>query len=295
MKTFLICHRGALGDFLLTWPALTSLRQFLPGHRFLGVGRPAYLQLARNFGLVDSFFDMESPEMAPFFAGSSLPPSLGRPDGAALWLSEGAKTARLIRRNAALPVALIPPFPDRPIHVALHHCLAIGKHFPVKFPSPLVPYHPCKAQTTGFVLLHPGSGSQTKNYPPSFFLRLAADLRRAGFPDIAFLAGPVERERGLDVFFRGQPVIAPGDLSGLVHAVAGCTLYIGNDAGPSHLASLVGIRTVVLYRTTDPAVWGALGRKVSHIRGSEEGEVLSRVAELLRQGGPASHGHLFFS
>ena len=28
--SFLICHRGALGDFILTWPALHTLKKILP-------------------------------------------------------------------------------------------------------------------------------------------------------------------------------------------------------------------------------------------------------------------------
>lgn len=294
MKTFLLCHRGALGDFLLTWPALASLRNLLSDHRFLGVGRSAYVHLARSFGLVDTFLDMEGPEMHRFFAGICLPPAMGSPDGAILWLADGMETARLIGRNATLPVALIPPFPRQPIHTALYHCLAVRDHFPVTFSPPLIPYHPCKAQRRGLGLLHPGSGSQMKNYPPAFFLKLAAALRSRGFPEIAVLLGPVEREAGLGSLFPGLRVVTPESLAELVHAVAGCSLYIGNDSGPSHLAGMVGTRTVVLYRTTDPAVWGALGRNVRHIRAAGEDEAFAGVMRHLDKGGAADDGHLFF-
>jgi ADP-heptose:LPS heptosyltransferase len=53
MKTFLIYHRGALGDFILTWPAINCLRQALPTHCSLGIGRPEYMRLTVSKGLLD--------------------------------------------------------------------------------------------------------------------------------------------------------------------------------------------------------------------------------------------------
>ena len=57
MKSFLICHRGALGDFILTWPALFCLRKALPHYQFIGIGRTEYMRLAISFGLLDTYID----------------------------------------------------------------------------------------------------------------------------------------------------------------------------------------------------------------------------------------------
>ena len=284
MKPFIICHRGALGDFLLTWPALQCLREHLKGHHFLGIGRPEYMGLAKAFGLLDSSLDMEGTGMHRFFSGALIPPAMGAPEGAVLWLSEGSETVRLLSKHASLPVALIPPFPAEHIHVALYHCLAVQKHFPIAFSRPLVPYHPCKAERTDLALIHPGSGSKSKSYSPAFYLRLAKELRHAGFGEIAFLMGPVERATNMDAYFPEDRTIAPADLAELVHVLAGSSLYIGNDSGVSHLAGIIGTPAVTLYRATDPAVWGAIGRNVIHVAAADEKTAMLQIKRHLKRG-----------
>jgi len=284
MKPFIICHRGALGDFLLTWPALQRLREHLKGHHFLGIGRPEYMGLAKAFGLLDSVRDMEGVGMHGLFSGALVPPTMGNPEGGVLWLSAGSETAHLLEKRASLPVALIPPFPTERVHVALYHCLAVQKHYPIAFSLPLVPYHPCKAERTGLALIHPGSGSTRKNHPPSFYLGLARELRDEGYGAIAFLMGPVERDLHGEALFPEERMLAPVDLTELVHLLAGASLYIGNDSGVSHLAGIVGTPAITLYRTTDPAVWGTMGRKVVHVEAADEKTAMLQIKQHLRRG-----------
>ena len=40
MKTLLIIHGGALGDFILALPAMISLRKYLPYHLLVGIINP---------------------------------------------------------------------------------------------------------------------------------------------------------------------------------------------------------------------------------------------------------------
>jgi hypothetical protein len=47
-----IVHLGGLGDWILTWPSIQALRDSLPGIRFIGVGRPDFMQLAARFGRI---------------------------------------------------------------------------------------------------------------------------------------------------------------------------------------------------------------------------------------------------
>ncbi len=89
MKSFLICHRGALGDFILTWPAIYCLRKALPNHQFLGIGRPEHMQLAISLGLINAYIDNESADLLCFFSGERIPEQIGFPQGAIMWLTNG--------------------------------------------------------------------------------------------------------------------------------------------------------------------------------------------------------------
>jgi hypothetical protein len=44
----------------------------------------------------------------------------------------------------------------------------------------------------------------------------------------------------------------------------------------------VGTQTIVLYKATDPKIWGALGRNVTHISTDEEESALRMIQECLK-------------
>jgi ADP-heptose:LPS heptosyltransferase len=113
----------------------------------------------------------------------------------------------------------------------------------------------------GFLALHPGSGSRTKNWP---FDRFAEAARRlvGGRPWLLVL-GPAEE----DIAPPPDAVSARGlALRTLGAVLARAGLFLGNDSGVSHLAAAAGTRTLVLFGPTDPAQWSPVGRCVLALR-----------------------------
>jgi heptosyltransferase-3 len=45
------------------------------------------------------------------------------------------------------------------------------------------------------------------------------------------------------------------DLRGLVALLAGSSLFIGNDTGPTHIAAALGKKSVVIFGASDSKVW----------------------------------------
>ncbi len=281
MKSFLICHRGALGDFILTWPAIYCLRKAFPHHQFLGIGRTEYMRLAISFGLLDTYIDNESADLLDFFCGKHIPEQISSPDGAVLWLTKGQQIIDLLRLSAALSVVSIPPFPDNKMHLAQYYCSVINSHFSITVPENLSDCFPARVTKGQYALIHPGSGSPKKNYNPLFYHNLANELRRSGYHKVGFIFGPVEDEKMNKEDFNGEWIVHPKDIEALVRLLSGASLYIGNDSGVSHLSGFVGTSTIVLYKTTDPEIWGVLGKKVDHISAANEGLALHKIQECL--------------
>ena len=46
-----------------------------------------------------------------------------------------------------------------------------------------------------------------------------------------------------------------GTLSQVKSVLSNAALFIGNDSGPAHMAAAFGVPSVVLFSTSDPAVW----------------------------------------
>ena len=281
MKTFLICHRGALGDFILTWPALYCLRKMLPHYQFLGVGRPEYMRLAISYGLLNTYLDNESAGLLDLFCGKCIPEEVGSPEGAVLWLTDGHKTADILRRSASLPVIYIPPFPQTEIHLSQYYCSAIQSHFAIVIPKNLSDCFPARVTEGQYALIHPGSGSSKKNYSPLMYRELANILRRSVYPRVGFIFGPVEEEKMKEDDFTGEWIEHPKDVMALADLLSHASLYIGNDSGVSHLAGFVGTPTTALYKTTKPEIWGVLGKKVTHLQADDEKSALRKIQEHL--------------
>jgi ADP-heptose:LPS heptosyltransferase len=281
MKTFLVCHRGALGDFILTWPALYCLRKALPHYQFLGIGRPEYMRLAISFRLLDTYLDNESAGLLDFFCGRRIPEEIGSPQGAVLWLTNGQETVDILKKSASLPVVCIPPFPQIRIHLAQYYCSVIQSHFTITIPQNLADCFPARINEGKYALIHPGSGSFKKNYNPLFYRNLANVLRQSGYRKVGFIFGPVEEEKMNREDFTGEWIERPNDVDALAGLLSGASLYIGNDSGVSHLAGFLGIPTIALYKTTDPKIWGVSGKKVTHISAADEKSALSKIQECL--------------
>lgn len=63
----LVIHQGALGDFILALPALTTLRKTFPQTRSVIMGYPRILQLVGQRFYAEEIFSIDQRGMASFF------------------------------------------------------------------------------------------------------------------------------------------------------------------------------------------------------------------------------------
>ena len=281
MKNFLFSHRGALGDFVLTWPTLVTLRWKFADHRFVGLGRPAYLALAAEMGLVDVVHDCESADLLPFYSGEMVPKSLDGISSALLWMEDDPKLRTLLHQKCRGPFHIQPPFPTQAQeHVMDYHLQCLPY-----FSLPSVPeedlYFPITTLRLGYALVHPGSGSAEKNYDPEFYAFLAQELKSRRYPDTRILIGPDEKHLK-QVFEKRFPIEEPADCLELAKLLGHAALFIGNDSGVSHLSALLGTRTLALYKTTDSAQWGVRGRDAQSLEAPSEAQAMTRVQKALQ-------------
>jgi ADP-heptose:LPS heptosyltransferase len=118
----------------------------------------------------------------------------------------------------------------------------------------------------GFLAIHPGSGSPSKNWPARSFALLAERL--AAGRRWLLLLGPAEDDTPwTDV---RDAVVARGlPLRGLGAVLSQAGLYVGNDSGVSHLAAASGAATLAIFGPTDPSLWAPTGRSVCCVRATD--------------------------
>lgn len=102
----------------------------------------------------------------------------------------------------------------------------------------------------GTVIIHPFSGSPRKNWPLAYYVDLANALPLK----TEWTCGPEEQLRDATRF---------ANLADLAGWLAGARLYIGNDSGITHLAAAAGVPTLAIFGATSPWTWTPRGRNVT--------------------------------
>jgi ADP-heptose:LPS heptosyltransferase len=145
----------------------------------------------------------------------------------------------------------------------------------------------------GTLGIHPGSmawkGNEAKRWPYERFAALAraqADRGRR----IRFFLGPheVKEAERAERDFKGREGISivREPLSEAARRLAECEVFVGNDAGFSHLASGLGVRTLALYGMTSEVRGAPIGPAVAlrpslcpacHDEGSSGFECIRRI------------------
>jgi len=114
-----------------------------------------------------------------------------------------------------------------------------------------------------FLLLNPGAGWPSKQWPAERFGLIARDALAAHqLPSVVVWAGEEERQMAEQAVAASENAarMAPAtSLPELAALASLSTLFVGGDTGPMHIAAAMGCRCVGLYGPTRPEDSGAYG------------------------------------
>lgn len=278
---FLVLRGGALGDFVVTLPAMTAIRERWPEAYIECIGYPHIAQLAQVGGLVDHVGSLDRAEIARFFANQPTftAAQVDHIRSFDLVFSYLHDRNGQVRENLELAgskqVIYGSPLVPEGVHAVDHlvkplEALAIyaqGAEPRLTWPETAAPAVPTGVAVTRgrdpYWIIHPGSGSPRKNWPTAKFLQVAERLEAAGRGTPLFLVG--EADDGVAEALKAyDPAHILSGLSLLEVAAWLCQAhgYLGNDSGITHLAAALGNPTCALFGPTDPAQWGPRGRHV---------------------------------
>jgi heptosyltransferase-2 len=287
MNRILVIRGGAIGDFILTLPALKAIRDARPQAHIEILGYKHIAVLAENRFYAQAVCSIEYGRLARFFArNSELPAELADyfasfdlvisylydPDrifednlrrcgvqnlicGPARIVKNGGHAARQLARPIEelginvvdLAERIFPSVEDR----------EFAREFLTSVPLPII-------------AIHPGSGSHQKNWPLENWIALfSPSSRLANLEGLVVISGEadeaqtekLEREwKNRDFrFARNLPLPR-------LAAVLERSIFIGHDSGISHLAAAAGANCILLFGPTDPDVWAPKNENVRVLR-----------------------------
>jgi len=286
LPRILVIRGGALGDFILTLPALRLLRENFPeaGLELLGYPRIAALADGRfyadrvrsiDYGPLAGFFAKNGnldPELCAYFAGFQQVVSY-------LFDPDGIFEANVRRAGVRHYLAAYRRPQEK--HAAREwaeplESLALFLENPAAevFPSD----EDCQkaqawlgSESRSRLAIHPGSGSPRKNWPAGAWARMGERFwEQDPEGEIVLVGGEADAEAlaYLGNAWTGRRVRhAVGfELPVLAAVLAQCGRFAGHDSGVSHLAAAAGAHCVLLFGPTAPAVWAPLNPTVRVLR-----------------------------
>jgi heptosyltransferase-3 len=305
----LVIRGGALGDFILTLPAIRLLRKNFAdcalnilGYRHIAVlaeGR-YYADSTRSieYGPLAGFFNPKAlldPNLCAYFAGfEQIISYIYDPDGL---FGTGLRRAGVRNLISASPKIDEAEHAARQLARPLEQ-LALWLEDPAAriFPSGKDLANAQALLSTlprPLVAIHPGSGGERKNWPLERWLevqRKILDDPRAGH--LLIIGGESDSSQLSQMSLmrpaHRQTVLENLPLPVLGAVLSQCALFAGHDSGVSHLAAAAGTRCLLLFGPTNPDVWAPANAGVTVLR-SPDGQlsnletptVLARIEELL--------------
>jgi heptosyltransferase-3 len=240
----LLIRPGAIGDFILSLPALESLR----------ADQTEVWCADQNVSLA-RFADSAQSIVASGLDRLGLLPAddvierLRRFDSVISWYGAARPEFRDLVGKLDLPFHFLPALPTGDEHAVEFYneqARQLGAK-PSRFPEIA-----CPAAERTFAIIHPFASNPVKRAPMAVFESAARKLAEA--MPVQWLCGPEEELEG---------AIRIENLYELACWLRRARIFVGNDSGISHLAAAVGTPLQAFFRTTDPKVWAPRGPSVN--------------------------------
>ena len=297
MNRILVIRGGAIGDFILTLPALKALRDAYPDAWIEVLGYKHIAALAETRFYAQAVRSIEYAPLSSFFArNSELPAELANYFASFnLIISYLYDPDRMFENNLRrCGVENLICGPARIVQTADHAARQLAQPMEelgirvVDLTEKVFPSIDDRRFAREFLqnlqqpilAIHPGSGSAEKNWPLKNWTELFS--RSGGFAlaedkatqpgnlvSLVVISGEADKAETetLEGALKNRGVRFARNLP-LTHlaAVLEHSIFIGHDSGISHLAAAAGANCILLFGPTDPHVWAPRNKNVRVIR-----------------------------
>ncbi|HPD30283.1 MAG TPA: glycosyltransferase family 9 protein [Phycisphaerae bacterium] len=298
VPTLVFLHQGAIGDFVLALSIVQATAARVRAARVVAIASASSAGLAAGRSIINQRLFPDQVGLHTLFGegaaadrrlrelladASYILSFLGPPEGPVHNALREATQARVISLDPRPSAETL----DQRRHITVQWASDVaGAGFELTELEPPAIRMDLPAESTddnrSNVIIHPGSGGDAKCWPLDRFMAVADKLQDCR---VKWMLGPAECEsdavsvKSLRQRCDGQNevLLIEEDFVKAVGHIAAADLYLGNDAGMTHVAAAMGIPTVAIYGPTDPAVWRPLGTHVCPVATPQPGMAIDAV------------------
>ena len=299
----LVVRGGAIGDFILTLPPIAALRSTFPETHLEVLGYPRVAELAQAGGLIDGFRSIEAGPLSRFFArNAKLDPGwMEYFESFNLIISYLYDPDEIFRINvgratkAQFIQAQHRPNENEDVHATAVFLKPLEKL--AIFDADPLPRIELQGGALGheslgvgpWLAVHPGSGSERKNWPQDRWVALLHWVLRETDQKLLLVGGEAEEDRLTNIaanLDRNRVRLAERKpLVELAKLLSQCNSFLGHDSGITHLAAAVGCKVIALWGPSKKNIWMPLNEGVTVLE-AENGDLenlkVERVVDLMR-------------
>jgi heptosyltransferase-3 len=286
----LVIRGGAIGDFVLTLPAIKLLRENFPHAHLEILGYRHIVALAEGRFYADASRSIEYAALSRFFIpNAELPEEMieyfASFQQIVSYLYDPDKffENNLLRCGVKHFLHASPKVEGDTVHAAqqLAHPL---ERMALFLENTAATLHPSAADREAAarllsrdgtsdvqpkIALHPGSGSAKKNWPLENWLALGERLSELE-PRLLLIGGEADHAAlaKLEAAWKNRDLLVARDLPlpTVAALLEKASVFVGHDSGISHIAAAAGAPCVLLFGPTDPDVWAPTNQNVTVLR-----------------------------
>jgi lipopolysaccharide heptosyltransferase III len=255
-----IIRLRSLGDCVLTTPAISILKRARPDLELGVVAEPPFNAIFEGNPLINHMVTPTWQAVRGFEAtlcvnlhGGTRSQWMTALSGAR-WRAGFAHYKSTLAYNIRIPRAQKTLGVSRTVHTAEHLAsvfFAMG--------APLAEIPRAELFTDGktlleiegrYAVLHPFASTSEKTWPAERFCEVARYLQLWNIKPV-FVAGPRDDIRPFKAHLMAQETLT--ETKALISKAA---VFIGNDSGPAHMAAAFAVPSIVMFSSTNPAIWG---------------------------------------
>ncbi len=305
-----IIQGGAIGDCILTLPLAGFLKKVLKLGAIDIFGKTEYIDFFPGRTCIDGIRSLDSIELHRLFVNSgdfevtehdSLVQTfddyswifsfLGGPDSDfeknLIYAVHSARSSEIISLSLKPPLDFSEHITKFYIDQFLNQCQHSITDSEINLSDALIKPNSSDFQTgsellaanqidhnSGIVIISPGSGGIHKCWSLANFIAVAKKLISKGY-EVLFILGPAEKERfsraAVAAIEETSICLSDLSLSQVLGLLSWADIFIGNDSGITHLAAVLGVKTIALFGPTNSAVYRPIGPDVTVFQAEQHG------------------------
>lgn len=256
-KSIWIIRPGALGDTILTFPLLKKIEKSYPKFDLVFIGSTQYKSVVIKYFPRIEFLSFDDVNLLPLFNENFDKKDLliNQPDKIyCILLKNDLFVQNLELFSKELFFKSIKEIDSVHVSEQLYLMDNIESDFAEDANSLFVKRNFSNEKKIRNILIHPGTGSPSKLLSEVFWLDLVATIKNLNLKVILGINDNVPD------WLKNKPFLRISETEELIKELLSTDFYFGLDSGVSHLAGILGVKGIALFKNTDPNYWAPLGK-----------------------------------